>query len=77
MAIGGTDPNGAIPFQDEGANQSWLAEKSYVAFGWNDRLGRTLIFFADAQVVRETPPRNKEGVRRLANGELTATLRPI
>lgn len=75
MAIGGTRPNDAIPFQGEGADQEWLAEKSLVAFGWNTDDDRTLIFFIDATLLRENAPRDKAGVRAIAKSELTAVLR--
>lgn len=75
MAIGGIRPNDTIPFQGEGADQRWLAEKSLVAFGWNTDDGRTLIFFLDADSVRENPPEDKPAVAVRAKGELTAVLR--
>ena len=76
MALSGTDPNGSIPFHREGANHDWLADKAYVAFGWNDRDDRTLIHFVEAETVRATPPGNKESVRQIATGHLTATFWP-
>ena len=75
MAIGGTRPNDIIPFQGEGKDQAWLADKSLVAFGWNAVDDRTLIFFLDASSVRESPPRDKQAVKARAKNELTAVLR--
>lgn len=76
MALSGADPNGSIPFHREGKGHDWLADKSYVAFGWNALDGRTLIHFVEAATVRAKPPRNKECVRKVAIGHLTATLWP-
>ena len=76
MALSGADPNGSIPFHREGTDHDWLADKAYVAFGWNALDGRTLIHFVEAETVRETPPMNKESVRQVATGQLTATFWP-
>ena len=57
-----------------GKDHDWPAEKAYVAFGWNDRDDRTLIHFVEAAKVRARLPKNKEGVREIAAGHLTAIL---
>lgn len=76
MAISSTDPNGTIPFQREAADKKWLDGKAYVAFGWNDRSNSTLIYFVEAETARQTFPTDKNSVRSLASGQLTAKLSP-
>ncbi len=75
IAIGGHDQDGGVPLHREGSGQDWLADKSYVAFGWIDPFERTAIYFVEAAAIRATPPKSKEGVMRLANTDLTALLR--
>jgi len=75
-AIGGVSPNAPIPFRGEGADQGWLADKALVAFGWVDIDKRTLIFFVNVQVVRETPGLTRAIVRDKCKRELTAVLMP-
>ena len=45
-ALSSKNPNEAIPYQ--GGDQKWLAEKEYIAIGWNADAKRTLIFFVKA-----------------------------
>jgi len=46
-ALSSTDPNEKIPYQNN--DQRWLADKTYVAVGWNTKDKRTFVFFIKAQ----------------------------
>ena len=45
-ALSSKNPNEAIPYQ--GGDQKWLADKEYIAVGWNSDAKRMLIFFVKA-----------------------------
>jgi hypothetical protein len=42
-ALSSKDPNEKIPYQNN--DQRWLADKEYVAVGWNTKDNRTFVFF--------------------------------
>lgn len=46
-ALSSKDPNEKIPYQKN--DQRWLADKSYVAIGWNTKDNRTFLFFIKAE----------------------------
>lgn len=46
-ALSSKDPNEKIPYQNN--DQRWLADKSYVAVGWNTKDNRTFVFFIKAE----------------------------
>ncbi len=47
------DPNGSIPTSDlEGNDQSFLADKDFVVYGWTTNDGRTMLMFVPVADVR-------------------------
>lgn len=70
-----TDPNDAILVSDiEKASQRFLEGKTWVAFGWVDRSGRTLLQLVRTELVRGRRSMLKAEVTRLADPQLSIVL---
>jgi hypothetical protein len=70
-----TDPNDAILVSDiEDASQLFLEGKAWVAYGWVDRSGRTLVQFVRAEHVMGRRSMLKTEVTRLADPHLSTVL---
>lgn len=69
------EPNASISAGDyvEG-NQDFLVDKSYVAFGWNTKDGRTMIMFIHVNAVQGRLSLTKSEIKELRNRELSTVL---
>jgi len=67
-ALSSTNPNEALPHQGE--EQKWIEEKSYIAIGWNDKAGRTLIFFVPANSILGRTDLTKDIMKNLSDRSL-------
>jgi len=74
-ALSGKNPNEAIPYQ--GGDQKWLADKEYIAVGWNADAKRTLIFFVKASKFIGRTDLTKPIVKQLSEKNLNAILPSI
>ena len=75
-AIGNTPQDNPLPFFQEEGGQDWLEGKSFVAFGWVDAADRTLIFFVDAEFVKNNPTLSKRMIRDNRDRRLSVVLPP-
>ena len=69
------DPNASMPvanFKD--GRQAFLADKAYIAFGWNAKDDRTLVFFVQSERVRGKDSLTKAEIRSIAEQHLNAVL---
>ena len=72
-----TDPNAAILVSDiEDDSQLFLEGKAWVAYGWVDRSGRTLVQFVRTEHVMGHRSMLKTEVTRLANRQLSTVFAP-
>lgn len=71
-ALSSKNPNEAIPYQ--GGDQNWLADKEYIAIGWNADAKRTLIFFVKASKFVGRTDLTKPIVKELSEKSLNAIL---
>lgn len=74
-ASGSTAPNDTIRaagYSD--GDQTFLAEKSYVAFGWNTKDGRTMVMFVPASDIAGKASLPKSEIKRLSIPALSAVL---
>lgn len=76
-ASSSTDPNASILVSDiEDGGQLFLDGKDWVAYGWVDRAGRTLVQFVRPDCVRGLRSIPKAEVQRLADRTLSFVLLP-
>lgn len=75
-AIGDTPLDSPLPFFKDEGGQDWLEGKSFVAFGWVDADERTLIFFVDAEFVKNNPALSKRMIRDNRDRRLSVVLPP-
>lgn len=73
-----TDPNSSILVSDiEDGSQLFLEGKAWIAFGWVDRCGRTLLQFVLAEHVRGRLSIPKTEVLRRADRDLSSVIPPV
>ena len=71
-ASSSTDPNCAILTSDiDDGSQRFLEGKDWMAYGWGDRAGRTLVQFVRTEHVRGRPSMTKQDIRRAADAVLS------
>lgn len=74
-ASNSTDPNASILVSDiEDGGQKFLEGKDWVAYGWVDRAGRTLLQFVRADHILGRLSISKAEIRCLADGTLSTVL---
>ena len=77
-ATGSLDPNAFITVADfADGNQNFLAEKDFVAFGWNGEDGRAFIMFVPAVHAAGNRELRKQQIVSLRNRELSVVLARI
>lgn len=69
IALSSKKPNEKIPYQKN--DQEWLADKAYVAIGWNDNDNRTLLFFVKAEEILGNFELYKKDIKRLRDRDLS------
>ena len=70
------DPDGSIPTSDyEDGGQSFLADKDFVAYGWNTKDKRTMIMFVPVSVVLGNKSLSKSQIRSASSREYSTVLR--
>ena len=65
------DPNSEIPVSDRDGSQVFLQGKTWVAYGWVDRSGRTLVQFLRVEHVLGRTAMARTELVRLADRELS------
>lgn len=71
------EPDGSIPTSDyEDGSQSFLADKDFVAYGWNTKDNRTMIMFVPTASVIGNKSLSKGQIRSASNREYSTVLRP-
>lgn len=76
-ASGNLDPNGKIGISDyQGSEQTFLADKSYIAFGWNTQDGRTIITFVRAENIAGKTFPTKLEIQQLSERSLNKVITP-
>ena len=66
-ATGNTEPNASISVVDKvERHQDFLADKVFVAYGWNTRDNRTMIFFVPVSSVAGKESLTKNEINRLS-----------
>ncbi|WP_017909280.1 hypothetical protein [Xanthomonas sp. SHU 199] len=76
-ASSNTEPNGSILCSDiEDGDQSFLADKEVVAFGWNTGDGRTTVMLVPAEAVRGNKSMTKDQIRSASIRAYTLMLGP-
>ncbi len=70
------EPNGSIPTSDfEDGDQSFLADKDFVAYGWNTKDNRTLIMFVPIADIIGNKSLSKSQIRLASNRTFSTVLR--
>jgi hypothetical protein len=71
-ATNNVDPNSGFPTGSyETGSQTYLADKDYVAYGWNTKDKRTFVMFVDPANVKGKENLSKSEIRDLRNKELS------
>lgn len=71
------EPNGSIPTADfVGKGQAFLADKEFVAYGWNTKDNRTMIMFVPTLSVIGHNSLTKAEIRQFSNLQYSVALRP-
>tara|TARA_B100000745_G_scaffold166791_1_gene109177 strand:- start:40 stop:450 length:411 start_codon:yes stop_codon:yes gene_type:complete len=71
------EPNASIRAANyQEGSQHFLAEKKYVAFGWNTKDKRTIIMFVPAKEVEGKPSLTKNEIKKLSERSLNKVLGP-
>lgn len=72
VATSSVDPNAGFPTGSYETNsQTYLADKDYVAYGWNTKDKRTFVMFVDPADVKGKESLSKSEIRDLKNKELS------
>ena len=69
------EPNASIPlagYSDD--SQKFLADKSFVAFGWNSKDKRTFLMFVDAKTIKDLLSLTKSEIKRMRDSDLSTVL---
>ena len=70
------EPEGSIPTSDfEDASQAFLADKDFVAYGWNTKDDRTMIMFVPVADVLGNKSLSKNQIRSASSRQFSAALR--
>ena len=70
-ATGSVEPNDTLVTCDfEDGNQNFLADKSYVAYGWNSRDGRTFLMFVKSENVAGKQGLTKSEIKEISEKKL-------
>ena len=70
------EPDGSIPTSDyEDGSQSFLADKDFVAYGWNTKDDRTMIMFVPVANVIGNKSLSKSQIRSASRREYSTVLR--
>jgi len=76
-ASSNTDPAGSILSSDvEDAGQAFLADKSFVAYGWNTQDGRAIVMVVPVAAVLGNKSMTKDQIRSASIREYTTVLGP-
>ena len=69
------EPNASIRAADyQEGDQSFLADKSYVAFGWNTKDQRTIIMFVQSAEIEGKSSLTKNEIKKLSDRDLNKVL---
>ena len=69
------DPNGSLPVADyKDGNQSFLADKKFVTFGWNTKDKRTFLIFVEPKNLTNQDSLSKSQLVKLKNKEYSVAI---
>jgi hypothetical protein len=69
------DPNGCLPVADyKDGNQSFLADKKFVTFGWNTKDKRTFLIFVEPKSLTNQYSISKSQLVKLKNKEYSVAI---
>jgi len=70
------EPNASIPLAGYSDNsQKFLADKSFVAFGWNSKDKRTFLMFVDAKEIKDVLSLTKSEIKGMRDPGLSTVLK--